>query len=354
MTIDDERSIYIGGLPYNASEDTLRRVFNLYGSIVAVKIINKNGPRGKCYGFVTFRNPRSVIDAINDMNGKTIDRRVVKVNGVTGRGGKSNFTEEDIRSHAERDRERGRDRDYDHDRDKHQQWHGDRSRERDRSWGYDEDSERGYEHTRLHDRARDGFYGRDRSREREMENNEQEKESKSDKNKEKSHALDGDRDWEMCGTISNPTIVDKASYQNSRKLNGSIYNEQHKREISSDSSDDYHDEVNENLERSTKKHDELQNKVSHMEERLENKQQFVSDLQKKALILEGALLTAKKLSSQRRMQLTKLQKCYLQTKEYSNRLKSCEQELKSVVDAAMIDGETGDDTASRDGIITTV
>ncbi|KAJ6355611.1 hypothetical protein OIU77_006071 [Salix suchowensis] len=168
MTIDDERSIYIGGLPYNASEDTLRRVFNLYGSIVAVKIINNNGPRGKCYGFVTFRNPRSVIDAINDMNGKTIDRRVVK----------------------KRDRERGRDRDYDHDRDKHQQWHGDRSRERDRSWGYDEDSERGYEHTRLHDRARDGFYGRDRSRERELENNEQEKERKSDKNKEKSHALD--------------------------------------------------------------------------------------------------------------------------------------------------------------------
>lgn len=40
MTIDDERSIYIGGLPYNASEDTLRRVFNLYGSIVAVKVIN--------------------------------------------------------------------------------------------------------------------------------------------------------------------------------------------------------------------------------------------------------------------------------------------------------------------------
>ncbi|KAJ6355613.1 hypothetical protein OIU77_006072, partial [Salix suchowensis] len=111
-------------------------------------------------------------------------------------------------------------------------------------------------------------------------------------------------------------------------FSSSIYNDQHKREISSDSSDDYHDEVNENLERSTKKHDELQNKVSHMEERLENKQQFVSDLQKKALILEGALLTAKKLSSQRRMQLTKLQKCYLQTKEYSNRLKSCEQELK--------------------------
>jgi RNA recognition motif-containing protein len=42
MTIDDDRSIYIGGLPYNASEDTLRRVFNLYGSIVAVKVINSS------------------------------------------------------------------------------------------------------------------------------------------------------------------------------------------------------------------------------------------------------------------------------------------------------------------------
>jgi RNA recognition motif-containing protein len=42
MTIDDDRSIYIGGLPYNASEDTLRRVFNLYGSIVAVNVINSS------------------------------------------------------------------------------------------------------------------------------------------------------------------------------------------------------------------------------------------------------------------------------------------------------------------------
>lgn len=42
MTIDDDRSIYIGGLPYNASEDTLHRVFNLYGSIVAVKVINSS------------------------------------------------------------------------------------------------------------------------------------------------------------------------------------------------------------------------------------------------------------------------------------------------------------------------
>lgn len=39
MTIDDESSVYVGGLPYSATEDSVRRVFNLYGSVVAVKVL---------------------------------------------------------------------------------------------------------------------------------------------------------------------------------------------------------------------------------------------------------------------------------------------------------------------------
>lgn len=38
MTIDDESSIYVGGLPYSATEETLRQVFNIYGSVVDVKV----------------------------------------------------------------------------------------------------------------------------------------------------------------------------------------------------------------------------------------------------------------------------------------------------------------------------
>lgn len=38
MTIDDESSIYVGGLPYDATEDTVRRVFDPYGEVVAVKV----------------------------------------------------------------------------------------------------------------------------------------------------------------------------------------------------------------------------------------------------------------------------------------------------------------------------
>lgn len=38
MTIDDESSVYVGGLPSATTEDTVRRVFDLYGAVVAVKV----------------------------------------------------------------------------------------------------------------------------------------------------------------------------------------------------------------------------------------------------------------------------------------------------------------------------
>lgn len=34
------------------------------------QIVNDRGVGGKCYGFVTFTNPRSAEDAIKDMNGR--------------------------------------------------------------------------------------------------------------------------------------------------------------------------------------------------------------------------------------------------------------------------------------------
>lgn len=38
MTIDDENSIYVGGIRYDCTEDDLRHAFELFGSILAVKV----------------------------------------------------------------------------------------------------------------------------------------------------------------------------------------------------------------------------------------------------------------------------------------------------------------------------
>ncbi|KAF2310712.1 hypothetical protein GH714_016523 [Hevea brasiliensis] len=332
MTVDDDNSIYVGGLPYNATEDTVRRVFGPYGAIVAVKIINDHGTRGKCYGFVTFRNPRSVIDAINDMNGKTIDGRVVRVNGVTTRGGRSNFGRDRFRHNMERgvewDRGRDRERDYDRDRDRYRERHSDRSRERARSWDRDEDEERRCELAHDRGQARDGFLDGDHSREKDPVGNEQEEGRNSNWNRERGRDLHWDRDKEMDGTNGDHELADKDKDLELGKQNDSRYNDQRSGEMSSDSSDEYNDEVKERLERSIQRRDELKKEISEIEERLEDKQQLVSNLRKRTQKLEDALIAAKKRTSHNKMQLTKLHKCFLQVKENSERLKSCEQELQ--------------------------
>lgn len=38
MTIDDENSVYVGGLPYDATEESIRKAFDFYGRVVAVKV----------------------------------------------------------------------------------------------------------------------------------------------------------------------------------------------------------------------------------------------------------------------------------------------------------------------------
>ncbi|XP_002529347.3 zinc finger CCCH domain-containing protein 25 [Ricinus communis] len=349
MRVDDDNSIYVGSLPYSATEDTIRRVFGPYGSIVSVKIINDHGTRGKCYCFVTFRNPRSVSDAINDMNGKTIDGRVVRVNGVTTRGGRTDFSRERLRCNTERSLDRGRDRerDYDRDRDWFREQYSDRSREHGRSLDRGEDGDRRHELAHDHDRARDVYQSQDRV----MVDNEPVEGRNGDRSWERGHNLHMDQEREHDGTNGDRVFVDMETDQHSRKLNDSRYTEHHSREISSDSNDDGNNEVEERLEISIQRRNELKREVSQMEKRLEDKQQSVSKLQKRTRILEDDLIMAKKRSSQHNMLLMKLHKCFLQVKEYSERRESCEKELQSLVDSAMIQSDLADDVDIWDGFL---
>ncbi|WCJ29714.1 RNA-binding (RRM/RBD/RNP motifs) family protein [Euphorbia peplus] len=355
MTVDDDNSIYVGGLPYTSTEDSLHRVFAPYGPIIAVKIINDNTTRGKCYGFVTYRNPRSVIDAINDMDGKTIDGRVVRVNEVTTRGGRSNFGRERFRRNLDRgmDLSRGRDqvRDYDRDRDRYREQYSDRSRERARSWGHIEDVERQYDLVQ-NDRARNDSLDEDQSQgRRNLVDNDREEGNNGDWNRERDSDLHKGQDWEMDGTNGDHRIIHKETDQQARKHNDFGFNDQESREQSSDSSGDHCVPVKEKLERSVRRRNELNKEISEMEKKLADKEKVVLNLQKKSQMLEDAFITAKKRSSQHKMQLTKLQKCFLQVNEYSERLKSCEVELQLLVNSAIIDSDLADEMGTRDGVL---
>ncbi|CAN6564230.1 unnamed protein product [Malus baccata var. baccata] len=361
MTIDDESSVYVGGLPYDATEETVLRVFELYGNVIAVKIINDASTRGKCYGFVTFRNPRSAILAINEMDGRTVDGRVIRVNEVRSRGRRLSFgrERESFRWNAERgrnwDRVRYHERDFDRDReDRYKDRFSNRSRERDRDRSLEDDGEerdRRYEREHDYDHAGDHFLHRDHHQDRDAEDNEQGQSRNRDQGWERDGALESERDREMDKTKSHDSISDKDRDDQSRRWNGSSTVDRQSRDRISHPSDDYNVQVKEQLERSMQKIEEIKNETIQMEESLEEKEKLVLDLQKKSKKLEDALINAKKNSSHQKLKLTKLHKSFMQVKDYTDRLKICERELQSLVDTELLE-HGSEDVGLGDEILT--
>jgi RNA recognition motif-containing protein len=70
-------SIYVGNLPFSASEDEIREMFAAFGAVQSVKLINDREtgrPRG--FGFVEMdeQGAQKAIDALNgaDMGGRAL------------------------------------------------------------------------------------------------------------------------------------------------------------------------------------------------------------------------------------------------------------------------------------------
>ncbi|KAK7281664.1 hypothetical protein RIF29_09852 [Crotalaria pallida] len=345
MTMDDECSIYVGGIPYDTTEDTIRTVFNLYGAILDVKIINDQRARGKCYCFVTFTNPRSAFDAIDDMNGRSIDGRVVKVNGVRTRGGRSSFGREHYRRNMERngdwDHGRGRDRDqdYDNDRTMYRDRNSDRSRERERSRDHDRGRDRGFEHMHDYDQEKDHFLDKDHSRDGDRVDNRKEHNKGHGQENEGEQNLDLGT-WRKIDRMSDPDrSFGEDQNEHSRRSSGLNVTNQHTMDHSSDSNGNRNDQVEDQLESSTQRLDQLKKEVSLLEKGLEEKRLLILELQKKSRKLEDALIGAKKQTSYRQTQLIKLHKCVLQVKDYTERLKASEKELQALVDTTVLESD---------------
>lgn len=74
-------NIYVGNLAYNATEDTIRVVFEEFGAVTSVKIISDKftgKPRG--FAFVEMASDDEAQKAIAELNGKEVEGRNLKVN----------------------------------------------------------------------------------------------------------------------------------------------------------------------------------------------------------------------------------------------------------------------------------
>ena len=74
-------NIYVGNLPYTVVEEDLREIFEEYGEVASVKIINdKLTGRSKGFGFVEMDEDDEAKKAIEELNNADLSGRNIKVN----------------------------------------------------------------------------------------------------------------------------------------------------------------------------------------------------------------------------------------------------------------------------------
>lgn len=185
-TKDAYKTLFVGRLSYDLTEDDIKNEFEFYGPVKQVKLVRDKNNKSRGYGFVEFESSRDMKEAYNDADGRKINNRRIVVDVERGRtvlnwkprrlgGGlgatrvgspavNQKYSGRQQASTDDRDRDRGdrdrgdKDRDRDRDRDR-----GDRDRDRGRDKERDK-KEHGKERRRSRSRSRD----RDRTRDREQ------------------------------------------------------------------------------------------------------------------------------------------------------------------------------------------
>jgi len=72
--------IYIGNLPYRATEDDLRQIFSQAGTVVSVRIVSDaNTGRSKGFGFIEMETDDMAKKAIDQFNGTDFQGRSLRV-----------------------------------------------------------------------------------------------------------------------------------------------------------------------------------------------------------------------------------------------------------------------------------
>ena len=90
------KKLFVGGLSWNTDDDGLRQAFESFGDITEAKVIkDRDTGRSRGFGFVTFSDASESSNALNEMNGTTLDGRTIKVDAAEeksgGGGGRGGF-----------------------------------------------------------------------------------------------------------------------------------------------------------------------------------------------------------------------------------------------------------------------
>ena len=84
------RKLYVGNLPFSASEQSLEAAFSAHGKVESVKLIaDRDTGQSRGFGFIEMSSDAEAHAAISALNGTEIDGRQITVNEARPQAKKS-------------------------------------------------------------------------------------------------------------------------------------------------------------------------------------------------------------------------------------------------------------------------
>jgi cold-inducible RNA-binding protein len=78
--------LFVGGLAWATTDDSLRDCFSAYGEVTDAKVItDRETGRSRGFGFVTFAESDNASEAKDALNGQDLDGRAIRVDSATER-----------------------------------------------------------------------------------------------------------------------------------------------------------------------------------------------------------------------------------------------------------------------------
>jgi len=76
----NSRSVFVGNIPYEATEEQLQEIFSQVGPVVSFRLVfDRDNGKPKGYGFVEYRDSQTALSAMRNLNGFEINARALRV-----------------------------------------------------------------------------------------------------------------------------------------------------------------------------------------------------------------------------------------------------------------------------------
>lgn len=102
------RKLFVGNLPYSATEDDLRELFEPFGAIANVRLpMDAETNRNRGFGFVEMTTEEDALQAIADLHGSTLGTRQIRVELATEKPHHQRHRPGDVARQQRREERRG-------------------------------------------------------------------------------------------------------------------------------------------------------------------------------------------------------------------------------------------------------